>query len=77
MVNEVSRTLRGYEKDGDELVIEIELPPLDIAYLQDLFGMPRDNPMFDAYEVGSKQKAELQKHIQKEIDLDKYEFFLE
>ena len=76
-MNTIIRRLRGYEKDGDKLIVEIELPPLEISYLQDLFGIPDDNPMFDAYDVYEKQKLELEKHITEKIDLNKYDYFLE
>jgi hypothetical protein len=73
----IVRRLRAYQKDGDDLVIEIELPPLEITYLQNLFGIEKDDPMYDAYDVHEKQKVELEKYIDTEIYIDKYDYFLE
>lgn len=77
MTKNIVRKLRGYEKNGDALILEIKLPPLDISYLQNLFGIDKDNPMYDAYEVHEKQKIVLEKYITEEIDLDRYDYFLE
>lgn len=73
----IVRRLRGYEKNGDKLIVDIELPPLDLAYLQGLFGLPEDNPMYDAYDVYEKQKVELEKYIGQKINLDEYDYFLQ
>jgi len=76
-MNDIIRRLRCYEKDGDVLIAEIELPPLDLAYLQYLFDISEDNPMYDAYQVHEKQKIELEKHIDQKINLLDYDYFLQ
>lgn len=76
-MSKVVRKLRGYEKDGDDLVVEYELPPLELSYLQGLFGLEDNNPMFDAYEVRKEHWAELQNYLNQSIDWEGYGFFVE
>ncbi len=69
--------LHAYQKDGDDLVEESPLAGIDLAVLQDLFGEPQDNPMYDAYPVRQAQAKRLQSYTGRTLDLQAYDYFVE
>lgn len=73
----VVRVIRGYEKDGDELLAEYQLDPIPLWKLQKLFGEPGANPMYDSYKIDKEQFENLKDYVSESIDWDNYEFYLE
>jgi hypothetical protein len=71
------RLLRGYKKAGDNLEIEIDLKGVDLEKLQKIFNIPQDDPMYNCYPVGQKEKKMLQPYAAALIEIEKYDFFLE
>ncbi|MDY6930100.1 MAG: hypothetical protein SWN10_23885 [Pseudomonadota bacterium] len=76
-MTEVVRKLRGYEKHGDSLVVEITLPPIELSKLQKQFGLVESDPMYDAYEVTKDQRSFLQKYLKTTNNWEQYDWFIE
>lgn len=76
-MTEIVRKLRGYEKHGDSLVMEITLPAIELSQLQKQFGLVESDPMYDAYEVTKDQINFLQKYLKETIKWEKYDWFIE
>ena len=75
---EVQRVIRWFEKDGDNLVGEKPIGDVTLSTLQKLFGISRENPMYDCYPVEFPEQTEyLQKVLNVEIDTQSYDYFLE
>jgi hypothetical protein len=74
----IQRVVRGFEKEGDKLVEEIPLDGADISILQELFGVPSDNPMYDCYPIETQQQIEyIQKITKFRVNPQSYGYFLE
>jgi hypothetical protein len=75
--SKLRRVLRGYEKVGDRMIVELPLKEVDVSVLQKAFGLPPNDPMYDCYPVGMDELNALQPFIAGTVDLRAYEFFLE
>ncbi len=73
----IIRQLTWYEKIGDNLVGECELKNISISELQKLFGQPNDDLMLYCYQVNIDAAKYLQKFVIHQINLDKYDYFVE
>ncbi len=77
-IRRTTRTLAWYEKEpGNRFVEETELKGADLVSLQQLFGVAYEDPMYDCYPVASIHLAQLQHYVDVDIDLGKYEYFVE
>ena len=78
MSKRATRWLRGYDKVTE--VVEIEYPlseKWELKRLQDLFGVPVNDPMFSCFPVGADEAAALSGAVSGAITLDTHDFFLE
>ncbi len=74
----VNRVLRWFEKEGDDLVGEKIINNISLEYLQKLFGINSENPMYDCYPVESAEQINyLQNLLNFELDTKSYDYFIE
>ena len=74
----VNRVLRWFEKEGDELIGEKKIDNISLEYLQKLFGIDSENPMYDCYPVESAEQINyLQNLLKFELDTKSYDYFIE
>lgn len=74
----VSRVLRWFEREGDDLVGEKIISNVDLEHLQKLFGIDLENPMYDCYPVESAQQINyFQNLLNLELDTKSYDYFVE
>ena len=72
------RVLRWYEKNPrDRLVGQATLSDVGLPELQRLFDISVDDQMYDCYPVAQKHKEYLEQHVDTEINLSKYDYFIE
>ena len=79
MVSEPSwlvRLVERYSIATDELVDETVLPPLDLAAIQSLWGLPPDESMVDCFAIGPEQAPYLADLTGIRFDFAKYSYFL-
>lgn len=70
--------LRWFEKDpSDNFVGETQLLGLSLPALQSVFGVEAENLMFDSWSVEDAHLEFLAKHVDVEIDLSKFDYFVE
>lgn len=75
--SKLRRVIRGYERNGDSLMVEVPLGEVDVSVLRKVFGVPEGDPMCDCYTVDVDQLQAIQRYICDSIDLRVYDFFLE
>ncbi len=75
--NGIVRVLQGYEKNGEKLAIEIPISSVPLEFLQKLFGENSDEPMYHSYKLDKYNAPILEKFINKQIDVDGYDFYLD
>jgi len=76
-VARVSRWIRGFDASG-ELAAEHRLPAgWSIERLRELWGVPDDDPMFDAYPLGALQAHVLGDELGQALVSCGLAFFLE
>lgn len=73
----VDRVIRWYEKQGDRLVGEMKLGNVSLPELQALFNQSSDDPMHYCYPVLPSHISYLEQKLNRAIDLEQYDFFLE
>jgi len=73
----VIRVIRWYEKKGDRLAGETTLENASLSELQTLFNQSSDDPMYDCYPVLPSHVSYLEQRLNRLIDLNQYDFFLE
>jgi len=73
----VSRMLRWYEKEGEELVGELPLVNIELTELQELFQESPDNLMFECYVISPRQADYFQQKLKQKLDLDDYDYFID
>jgi len=56
---------------------EIELPSIALEEMQLLFEIPPKNPMYDSYPIYEKQVKFFKKRLDCNIDVSKFDYFLE
>ena len=70
--------LRWFEQDpGDKLIGEIELIGVSLSDLQKTFQVNSSNPMYDCWKVEEAHLAFLVRHTNVEINLFKFDYFVE
>lgn len=75
----LTRMIRVYPCDGDEMAFEIKMPEINNQTLHDIFGIHLENPMFDVYRID----AQIAKHLSALIgdaitfDFDKFEYYMD
>ena len=74
------RTIEFFEKEGDALIYEIELPKdIDVELLTIIFkehSFTSDPEMVDVYPIKEIHKLALEKIIKEKINIKKYDCFL-
>ncbi|MBI1922625.1 hypothetical protein HYR99_00090 [Candidatus Poribacteria bacterium] len=73
----VVRIITKFQKDGDDLLDEVELKGITLKMLQLLFQRPPEDPMYLCYPVSKTQAKSLQKYVNEKIDLETYDYFVE
>lgn len=68
----VKYMLRVFDKDSEELISKHEIRGVSLRELQQAFGVPEDDPMYDCWDVGPTQVEMLERATGVKIDLDKY-----
>jgi hypothetical protein len=72
----VRRLVSCFDKASEEFVREI---PLDVplSRLQEIFGEPKEDPMYEGYLLTPQLAAQLQPYASEPIDLATYDCFLD
>jgi len=73
----VVRTVAFFDKRTEELVGEYPLVGIDLPTLQALFRVEPEDPMYDVWAVGPAEAALLRNHVIGNIDLERYDYFVE
>lgn len=81
-MTEVTRWLRAYSTEGDELVYEWQLPvTVSLANLQSLVGVAASNPMYDCFPMNDRAIEVLESRLElRQLRLPEHvrvEYFLE
>lgn len=75
---EVHRYISVFEKAGENHVSDIEFNKLpDLRFLQTLFNVQSDNPMYDVGVIDEQRATQLAPFISSQFDLDRFDYFLE
>ena len=69
--------LKYFDKKTFEFAGEVELLDVQDRYLKIIFGLDDGDPLLKSYSVRAKQKKYMERLSGVEIDLDKYDFFME
>jgi hypothetical protein len=77
MEQTITRVLAYYPKGGDTLAGEDRLAGVGLDELRGIFGIAGDDPMYDCYPIGPGEAAELQRFVDRPIDLTRYDYFVE
>jgi hypothetical protein len=70
------RLVEVYSNETEALVASYELPAVDLAELQRLWGQPADEPMLNMFEVTEAQRPFLEGLLGRPLDLRKDAHFL-
>ena len=73
----IVRSVTWYEKKGDSFVGEAPIHHLKTSDLQAIFGVPKDDPMYDCYPIGASHVNTLQKFVDVKIDIHSFDYFVE
>ncbi len=74
----LERTLDYFEKGSDELAGQIPIDGVPFSFLQELFGVPDDDPMYEVFPVSPAQAEALKPFVTDgTIDLDRYDYYLD
>ncbi|HAZ46402.1 MAG TPA: hypothetical protein DCZ55_18565 [Cyanobacteria bacterium UBA11371] len=74
----VKRVIRWYSKYGDDFVGEKIINNVKLSYLQRLFKIDSDNPMYDCYPIVSlEQKNYIERNFNIRLNTNLYEYFME
>jgi hypothetical protein len=74
----ITRVMTAYERDpGDALVAEWPLSGIELPELRRLFGAAEDDPMFACWPVRPEHVERLSRAVDREIDLNRFEYFVE
>jgi len=77
-VNEITRLIRVYEKQGDKLIRECALHDISVEDLEKIFGRQQNDPLFYlCYEIDKSHAQLLQPFSGEAFDFDKHAYFLE
>ena len=73
----VRRYITWFDPQAERLVGEADLQNFPLSELQQLFGEPADQPMYDCYPITPEKLPALQPHVEHTIRLDRYDYFVE
>ena len=74
----VSRWVRAYDAHGNDLVIEWRIPDsVGLKYLQSVFGVKHEDPMYECFPVSSAQAEAIERLIGTRLETAEYDYFLE
>jgi len=73
----IRRYISWYEKEGDNFIADEDMNNIELKDLQQLFNVPKDNPMYDCWPIKEQHILILQKHINHNINLQKHDYFVE
>lgn len=75
---EIEYVLTWFEKEGDEFIVgKCLLENISLEELVKLFKQPPEEKMVYCYNVLPNNVNYLQKFVKHQIDLDKYDYFME
>jgi hypothetical protein len=69
--------LQGFDRETEELRVELHLKPAPIERLRSLFDVGDDDAMANAYPLDAARARDLRDRVSERIDTDKYDFFLQ
>jgi hypothetical protein len=69
--------LQGFDRETEELRVELHLKPAPIERLRALFDVGDDHAMANAYALDPASARGLQDLVSERIDTAKYDFFLQ
>jgi hypothetical protein len=69
--------LQGFDRETEELRVELHLKPAPIERLRALFDVGDDHAMANAYPLDPASARGLQDLVSERIDTAKYDFFLQ
>lgn len=72
----LDRVVEWYSRKTDELEGECVLDGVVLARLQELWGMPSDNPMIDAFEVTPDHVDYLKQFADVNFDFEQFDYFV-
>jgi hypothetical protein len=76
MVPSLTRSVRVFSNDTDQLVEEFPLPEVDVATLRRLWNITDSDSMIHEFEIGLKQMDFFQQLLGIEFNFEKYSYFL-
>lgn len=76
MIPTVQRVIVLYSNETDFLVDHVHIDIL-LAVIQKIFDVPADNPMFDCYEINSKNAHLFDPFVKIDYDFERYSYMLE
>jgi hypothetical protein len=71
------RVIRYYDKIAESYIREVTLPDIPLEELQKHFGVSSDNPMYDSYLIGVKDKEFFRCYSNIKFFFDQFDYFLE
>ena len=69
--------LQGFDRETEELRIELHLKPAPIERLRSVFDVGDDDALANAYPLDPASARDLQDLVSERIDTAKYDFFLQ
>ncbi len=69
--------LYWFSADNDDLVGEADLPEVTPENVREWFFLSENEPLTDSFIVRASQRQYIASHVKEEIDLNKYDYFLE
>jgi len=69
--------LKYFDKQTFEFVGEVGLLDVQDRYLKKIYGLDDGDPLLKSYSVGIEQKKYMERLSGVEIDLDKFDYFME
>lgn len=68
--------LEGYDKHSDELVVEVDLPELDLPTAHRILATDAADVGYNLYPVTDEVAGKLAAYTTHDLDRDKYDYFL-
>jgi hypothetical protein len=77
MENDTTFGLYWFSASDDELVGEVDLPEVTPENVREWFFLSENTPLTDSFIVRASQRQHIARFVKEEIDLNKYDYFLE
>lgn len=71
------RHIRYFDKQTFEFIGEVEMDEINIKYLRKIFKLEDNDKLLLSYEITKKQKMYMEKLSGLNINLEKYDYFME